>query len=82
MTKEFKVGDIVKFKYPDVNDESCIIIKIYNNFNSIPKTEIYPYDVDSEAYYDNELNDTWYRVINEVSKDELDYSHCSKYELI
>jgi hypothetical protein len=51
LSKEFKIGDIITIPNSDVNlgDEGKII-KVYTDYNSIPKKDIGNYELDIDAY--------------------------------
>jgi hypothetical protein len=63
ITEEFKIGDTVKIKNPDVSlGEDGKIIKVYADYNSIPKGDIGYYELDIDAYEEEDLNEPWYKV--------------------
>jgi len=63
LSKEFKIGDIITIPNSDVNlgDEGKII-KIYTDYNSIPKGDIGDYELDIDAYEEEDLNEPWYKI--------------------
>jgi hypothetical protein len=63
ITEVLKKGDTIKIKNPDVNlgDEGKII-KVYTDYNSIPKGDIGYYELDIDAYEEEDLNEPWYKV--------------------
>jgi hypothetical protein len=63
ITETLQKGDTVKIKNPDVNlgDEGKII-KVYTDYNSIPKGDIGYYELDIDAYEEEDLNEPWYKV--------------------
>jgi hypothetical protein len=63
ITEEFKIGDTITIPNPDVNlgDEGKII-QIYANYNSIPKRDIGYYELDIDAYEEDDLNEPWYKI--------------------
>jgi hypothetical protein len=63
ITETLKKGDTVKIKNPDVNlgDEGKII-KVYADYDSIPKGDIGYYELDIDVYEEEDLNKPWYKI--------------------
>jgi hypothetical protein len=63
LTEEFKIGDTITIPNSDVNlGDKGEIIQIYANYNSIPKRDIGYYELDIDAYEEDELNEPWYKI--------------------
>jgi hypothetical protein len=63
ITETLQKGDTVKIKNPDVSlGEDGKIIKVYADYNSIPKGDIGYYELDIDAYEEEDLNEPWYKV--------------------
>jgi hypothetical protein len=63
ITETLQKGDTVKIKNPDVSlGEDGKIIKVYADYNSIPKGDIGYYELDIDAYEEEDLNKPWYKI--------------------
>ena len=63
ITEEFKIGDIITIPNPDVSlGDKGKIIKVYADYDSIPKGDIGYYELDIDAYEEDDLNSPWYKI--------------------